>query len=310
MPDKIILLTFAHALLLSFLLYIFPVYTAHSCHQFNIHHNSNNNGNAYTTNDTITFSSYSLSDKNQTIWIFSDNGIQTGKIIHHNFHTAGNYAVKAVSGNCSCSQTLLITTQQVIPSNLPAPEIEGESATITNTPIHMSASVPNNITCCWKTPDQDSTHYGNSTTFTFSRPGEKIIQLYNCTDSQLMAIKRIKVYPSIPHTPLPTPHPEKQLIPQHTNRIISISEEDFRFNLLQIISRQIKPSDILKYLCNPQHTPVLINDNQTNDLMAFCNQLYGKKKTQIQQVTLIKDSSGCIQEVRINVNKKRLINLF
>ncbi|MFB6454614.1 hypothetical protein ACE38W_05025 [Chitinophaga sp. Hz27] len=280
------------------------------CRQFNIKVSHSNNRNTITTLDTIVFKPASKFDTNAVVWLFSDNSSTVGNTVQHNFQIAGNVLIKALFNNCICIQRLLITTPIITVDTVIIPDIEGESATITNMPISLSVPVQNGVYYYWKTPGHDSIYKGNEVVFTFRQPGEKIIQLYSNVDSQLIAIKKIKVYNAISPTPPQMAHIEKQITPQKTIINTCISEEDFRFHLLQIMAKQKNPTDILKYLCNQQHTPVLINDSQTGDLLEFCHQLYGKKKMQIQQITLIKGNNGCIQEVRMSVNKKKFINLF
>jgi hypothetical protein len=103
--------------------------------------------------------------------------------------------------------------------------------------------------------------------------------------------------------PLPTgPTPPKK-------SSISITTEEFKYLLAQVANKTRKASDFQPYLCDPS-VNVIINGNESIDFNAFCNRIYGKRKLQIEQLSLNKDQNGCIKEITIINNRKKVLGIF
>ncbi|WP_211323808.1 PKD domain-containing protein [Chitinophaga dinghuensis] len=181
----------------------------------------------------------------------------------------------------------------------------------------FGSNQPADVSFAWQLSGKEDSIYNTPTvTYTFRSPGEKILTLIVNRDTARMAVKRIHIFPPpiLTSTPAPTapapppiPHlPIKKVEPA----VPSITAEEFRFMLQQVIYGNKQFTDFSEYLCNNIQTPVIINEKTMMPFNQFCLQIRGKKRLSIDQVNITRDKSGCITALNIQYNKKKFIGLF
>lgn len=326
--DPMVLWTFFGLFLISAVLLAFQLDTREDCTTTDIviSNKQHTSGKAYTVGQVITFNAES-SDKKRTdfAWEFGDSSArQTGAQVYHSFNKPGSYMVTLVSGKCAWNKEIIIVAAPVAPTEAGPdifPVIDGPGEVFAGRPVTFTNKTPGARTWTWRLlQDNAEPHSGSAVTYTFSSPGERTLSLIVNGDTAHMVMKRITVFPARPQTaepipdpgftppppPPPTPEPEKPKGPTAP----AVADDEFLFMLSQVTTKQKSAADFSKYLCDNLSARVLLNDKETDNFAHFCSRIYGKKKFKIEKVNLIKDANGCVKEIRIMYDRKKVLGIF
>nr|WP_295869545.1 PKD domain-containing protein [uncultured Chitinophaga sp.] len=326
--DPMVLWTFFGLFLISAVLLAFQLDTREDCTTTDIvlSNKQHTSGKAYTVGQVITFNAES-SDKKRTdyAWEFGDSSArQTGAQVYHSFNKPGSYMVTLVSGKCAWNKEIIIIAAPAAPAEAGPdifPVIDGPGEVFAGRPVTFTNKTPGAHTWTWRLlQDNAEPHSGAAVTYTFSSPGERTLSLIVNGDTAHMVMKRITVFPARPQAadptpdpgfappppPPPTPEPEKPKGPTAP----AVADDEFLFMLSQVTTKQKSAADFSKYLCDNLSARVLLNDKETDNFAHFCSRIYGKKKFKIEKVNLIKDANGCVKEIRIMYDRKRVLGIF
>jgi hypothetical protein len=228
--------------------------------------------------------------------------------------------VQLFYGRCSWNKEIIIKPDLIKIVKEPVPEIfptiEGPATVFAGKIVRYTNTSANARSWLWTVIQDDGITYNQpSIKLAFQTPGEKILSLIVNNDSAHMVTKHITVLNQPVEAPQLQP-PKKQDTPVFTNKISEkkdkfpdISESEFRYLLATISNRQGTINDLLPYLCSPS-VKVLINGNTADDITHFCRMIYGRKKLLIDQLNLVKDENGCVKEILLYYNKKKILGLF
>lgn len=326
--DPMVLWTFLGLFLISVVLLAFQMDGREDCSNTDItlSHIQSSNSKAYAVGEVITFNAESHDKKAAGYtWEFGDSSAKaTGRQVYHSFNKAGSYVVTLTSGKCTWNKEVLVimNTPVATPGNSTDvfPVIDGPSEAFAGRPVTFSNKTPSATTWSWHLmQDNAETHSNSSVTYTFSSPGERTLSLIINGDSSHMVLKHITVFPARPveHTdlpepvidqppvaapaPAPAPAPEKKP---------SISDDEFKYLLIQVTQKQKTASDFAQYLCNNLNARVVLNADDVDNFAHFCSRIYGKKKFKIERVNLTKTPDGCINEILIKYDRKKVLGIF
>ena len=326
--DPMVLWTFLGLFLVSAVLLAFQMDSKEDCSNTDIvlSHIQNTNGKAYAVGEVITFHAQSA-DKNNAgySWEFGDSSAEVaGAQVYHSFNKAGSYIITLTSGKCRWSkEVLVVMTAPEVAGNDPGvfPTIDGPSEIFAGRPATFSNKTPEAQSWSWRLlQDNAEIHTGSSVTYNFSGAGERSLSLIINNDSSHMVIKHITVFPARPSAPAESPEPafnplpapaaapEKPKEPEKT--IPSISDDEFKFMLTQVTLKQKTATDFAQYLCNNLNARVVLNTSDVDNFTHFCSRIYGKKKFKIERVNLAKDEHGCVKEILIMYDRKKLLGIF
>ena len=320
--------TFLGLFLVSMVLLAFRMSSQEDCSNTDIvlSHIQNSNGKAYAVGEVITFHAQSGRKNNAGYsWEFGDSSAETaGPQVYHSFNKAGSYMVTLTSGKCSWSkEVLVVMAAPETSSNEPDifPTIDGPSEVFAGRPATFSNHTPAAQSWSWRLlQDNAEVHSESSVTYNFTGPGERSLSLIINNDTSHMVIKHITVFAARPaapaesaepaFNPLPPPEaaPEKPKAPEKT--IPSISDDEFKFMLTQVTLKQKTAHDFAQYLCNNLNARVVLNTSDVDNFTHFCSRIYGKKKFKIERVNLAKDEHGCVKEILIMYDRKKLLGIF
>ncbi|WP_440133437.1 PKD domain-containing protein [Chitinophaga sancti] len=325
-----VLYTFLALLSISMIILAFQVTVTgrEDCSQISIELASRNNAGKHTsfsTGEVITFKAATTAGSNSGLtWDFGDSTATTsGLQVYHAFTKAGTYMVTLSHGKCTWNQEVIIIN--ALADNTPAPAadlyptIDGPEEILAGRAVTFANSTANASTWQWQLLQRGAeVHSGRSVTYTFSSPGERILSLIINGDSSKMVTKHIMVFPAqsnhkVPDfTPMPFPDenktPEPAPVPAAPEKpkVPSVSDDEFKFMLSQVVDKQKNASDFSAYLCENINARVLLNDKDTDTFSHFCSRIRGKRRFKIEVVNLIKDQNGCVKEIRVRYDKKFL----
>ncbi|WP_072361734.1 PKD domain-containing protein [Chitinophaga sancti] len=323
-----VLYTFLALLSISMIILAFQVTGREDCSQISIELASRNNAGKHTsfsTGEVITFKAATTAGSDSGLtWDFGDSTATTsGLQVYHAFTKAGTYMVTLSHGKCTWNQEVIIIN--ALADNTPAPAadlyptIDGPEEILAGRAVTFTNSTANANTWQWQLLQRGAeVHSGRSVTYTFSSPGERILSLIINGDSSKMVTKHIMVFPAqsnhkVPDfTPMPFPDenktPEPAPVPAAPEKpkVPSVSDDEFKFMLSQVVDKQKNASDFSAYLCENINARVLLNDKDTDTFSHFCSRIRGKRRFKIEVVNLIKDQNGCVKEIRVRYDKKFL----
>lgn len=325
--DPMVLWTFFALFLISGVLLAFQLDTKEDCSNTDItlSHVQNTNSKAYLVGEVITFNAASHDKKtNNYTWEFGDSSNKaTGQQVYHSFNKAGSYMVTLSSGKCTWTKEVLVTMPVENTGGKPDifPVIEGPSEAFAGRPVTFSNKTSSATQWSWRLlQDNAEVHSGATVTYTFSSPGERTLSLIINGDSAHMVLKHITVFPARPaapeHTPdVPfNPEPVQPKAPEPPPVVEkpkpSISDDEFKYLLTQVTTKQKTAADFAQYLCNNLGTKVVLNGNDQDNFEHFCSRIYGKKKFKIERVNLTKDANGCVNGILIMYDRKKLLGIF
>lgn len=323
--DPMVLYTFLALLVISVALLAFQASNRVDCSPAGIilvsQHNAGKH-NAFSTGEVITFKADIKSS--HVSWEFGDStDAAQGLQVYHAFTKAGNYTITLQNGKCSWHQE--VTIVNAMPETAPVaddnyPTIEGPEEVIAGRAVTFSNSSSFAAKWVWRLMQKGAeAHTGSSVSYTFSTPGERILTLIVNDDTSKMVTKHIQVFPAeqTPHRdehfepmPFPDEKPAEPVagaapaVPE--KKIPAVSDDEFKFMLGQVVSKQKSANDFSPYLCDNLGARVLLNDKETDTFSHFCSRISGKKRFKIELVNLIKDQNGCVKEIRIRYDKKFL----
>lgn len=326
--DPMVLYTFLALLGISIIILAFQVTGREDCSQISIELASRNNAGKHTsfsTGEVITFkAATTAADNSGLTWDFGDSTATTsGLQVYHAFTKAGTYMVTLSHGKCTWHQEVIIIN--ALADNTPAPAadlyptIDGPEEVLAGRPVTFTNSTSNARTWQWQLLQRGAeVHSGRAVTYTFSSPGERILSLIINGDSSKMVTKHIMVFPAQSNHQVPDftpmPFPEENKTPEPTPvpaapekpKVPSVSDDEFKFMLSQVVDKQKNASDFSAYLCENINARVLLNDKDTDTFSHFCSRIRGKRRFKIEVVNLIKDQNGCVKEIRVRYDKKFL----
>lgn len=253
-------------------------------------------------------------------WEFGDRQGSSGKQVYHTYHKPGTFLVSVTAGKCRWNKEVMIwpALSPVIPKIAEEifPVIEGPATTYVGRATRYSNNTPQAKSWLWSLIDQPEAKYTQSNiTLVFDNPGEQVLSLIVNNDSNHLVTKRILVLPMRPTAPDIKPVKQVEILPAPVNSpppkksFIPITTEEFKYLLSQVANKTRKASDFQPYLCDPSIN-VIINGNESIDFNSFCHRIYGKRKLQIEQLNLNKDQNGCIREITIINNRKKVLGIF
>ncbi|MBS0032397.1 PKD domain-containing protein [Chitinophaga sp. 22321] len=326
--DPMVLWTFLGLFLISIVLLAFQLDGKEDCSNTDIKlsHIQNSNSKAYAVGEVITFNAETPDKKTAAYtWEFGDSSAKaTGKQVYHSFNKAGSYLVTLTSGKCTWNREVLVIMNTPVATAGNAadifPVIDGPSEAFAGRPVTFSNKTPSAREWVWRLlQDNADTHTNSSVTYTFSSPGERTLSLIINGDSSHMVLKHITVFPARPAerpdipqpvidpTPLPTPTAPP---PPPPEKKPSISDDEFKYLLIQVTQKQKSASDFAQYLCNNLNARVVLNADDVDNFAHFCSRIYGKKKFKIERVNLTKTPDGCINEILIKYDRKKVLGIF
>ncbi|MFY0254480.1 PKD domain-containing protein [Chitinophaga sp. 30R24] len=325
--DPMIRWAFLGLFLISMVLLAFQMDSRIYCSDINIvlSHTQHINGNTYTVGEVITFNATATKKDAGYTWDFGDSGTKaTGLQVYHSFNKAGSYLVTLRSGSCSWTQEVLIAMPPPANTTIQAaifPVIDGPSEVFEGRPVTFSNTTPGANTWNWRLmQDNAAIHTKATVTYTFFSPGEKTLSLIINGDSSHMVLKHIMVFPPRPATPdnkpeqafnpatvMPAPEQPAAAMEKH---VPAISDDEFRYLLTQVILKQKTAADFVQYFCSNLNARVILNSNNIDNFTHFCSRIYGKKKFRIERVNLNKDEHGCVKEILIVYDRKKLLGIF
>jgi hypothetical protein len=326
--DPMVLWTFLGLFLISIVLLAFQMDGKEDCSSTDIKlsHIQNSNSKAYAVGEVITFHAENNDKRTGSYtWEFGDSSAKaTGKQVYHSFNKAGSYIVTLTSGKCSWNKEVLVimnTPVAVAASTADVfPVIDGPSEAFAGRPVTFSNATPSARSWSWHLiQDNAETHSNSTVTYTFSSPGERTLSLIINGDSSHMVLKHITVFPARPverpdapepyidPNPAPAPAPAPVPVP---DKKPSISDDEFKYLLIQVTLKQKTATDFAQYLCNNLNARVVLNANDVDNFTHFCSRIYGKKKFKIERVNLTKTPDGCINEILIMYDRKKLLGIF
>ncbi|MBC9930198.1 PKD domain-containing protein [Chitinophaga qingshengii] len=325
--DPMVLWTFFGLFLISAVLLAFQLDTREDCTTTDIvlSNKQHTSGKAYTVGEVITFNADNKDkDRKNFSWEFGDSSArQTGAQVYHAFNKPGSYMVTLVSGKCAWNKEIIIIAAPAGPvASHPDvfPIIDGPSEVFAGRAVTFTNKTPGAHSWTWRLlQDNAEAHSQSAVTYTFSSPGERTLSLIVNGDTAHMVLKRITVFPARPivSDPVPDPgfqpppppppvEPEKPKGPTAP----AVADDEFLFMLSQVTTKQKSAGDFSKYLCDNLSARVLLNDKETDNFAHFCSRIYGKKKFKIEKVNLIKDANGCVKEIRIMYDRKKVLGIF
>ncbi|PSL46625.1 PKD domain-containing protein [Chitinophaga niastensis] len=327
--DPMVLWTFLALFLVSIVLLAFQLDGREDCTNTDIvlSHKQHNTGKAYVVGEVITFNAEGSDKKRRDYtWEFNDSTSKaTGPQVYHSFNKAGSYVVTLTAGKCKWNKEVIVVmpmiTTPVGQETDVFPVIDGPTEVFAGRPATFSNKTATARKWSWHLlQDNAETHSNSSVTYTFSTPGERTLSLIINGDSSHMVLKHITVFQARPAAPagnnkpevfLPPPPPEapKPVVPEKP-KVPAIADEEFKFMLTQVTTKQKSATDFSQYLCNNLSARVLLNDTDSDNFAHFCSRIYGKKKFKIEKVNLIKDQNGCVTEIRIIYDRKRVLGIF
>ncbi|WP_212002903.1 PKD domain-containing protein [Chitinophaga sp. HK235] len=327
--DPMVLWTFLGLFLISIILLAFQLDGREDCTTTDIvlSNKQHSTGKAYTVGEVITFNAEN-SDKKRTsfTWEFGDSSArQTGAQVYHSFSKAGSYMITLTSGKCSWNKEVIIVMgAAATPVNAGPdifPVIDGPGEVFAGRPVTFTNKTPGARSWTWRLlQDNASAHNGSSVSYTFATPGERTLSLIVNGDTAHMVMKNITVFPArakqaetqLPDPGFPPPPPPVEEKPKEPEkpRVPAVSDDEFLYMLTQVTSKQKSAGDFSKFLCDNLSARVLLNDKDTDNFTHFCSRIYGKKKFKIEKVNLVKDANGCVKEIRIMYDRKKVLGIF
>ncbi|RFS25027.1 hypothetical protein DVR12_07525 [Chitinophaga silvatica] len=319
--DKMVLRTFAVCISIVLTIFCIYYYNRKNCYDTDIKIPAINN--IHLVGEVITLIA---NGKNITgaeyQWEFGDNYAAKGQQVYHSYNKAGIFRISLLSGKCRWSKEIKIISFLQPPKDSATifPTIEGPASTLAGKPTKYFNNTPQAKSWFWCLVDQDTTTYYSTANIElrFTTEGDKLLSLIINNDSNHLVSKRITVIappliiPQSKHSKLPDTQPATNRKAPDKNikpAIEPISEEEFKFLLTTFSNKQCNIKDLLYYLCNAQ-IKVNINGNEVDSFNHFCERIIGKKKLQIDQLTFLKEENGCIKEIYISYNKKKILGLF
>lgn len=328
--DPMVLYTFLSLLAISIVLLAFQASNKETCTDAAIVLASQQHAgktSSFTTGEVITFRADLKGGGIAGVsWEFDDStAAAPGVQVYHAFSKAGSYTVTLHRGKCEWHQEVIIINAP--PEKAPDaggdiyPLIEGPEEVFVGRAATYTNHTPGASNWSWQLLQPNAeVHAGNSVKYTFGSPGERILSLIVNGDSSKMVTKRITVFAGAPQRPSndhfePIPFPEE---PKPTDpsagaapvpekpKTPSISDDEFKFFLTQVVDKQKSAADFSPYLCDNMGARVLLNDKDTDTFSHFCSRIRGKKRFKIELVNLIKDQNGCVKEIRVRYDKKFL----
>lgn len=328
--DPMVLYTFLSLLAISIILLAFQASNRENCTDAAIVVASQQQAGKttlFTTGEVITFRADLKGGGIAGVsWDFGDSTTSApGVQVYHAFNKAGSYTITLHRGKCEWRQEIVIVNAP--PEKAPDtggdiyPLIEGPEEVFVGRPATFSNHMPGASSWSWQLLQPGAeVHTGNTVKYTFGSPGERILSLIVNGDSSKMVTKHITVFGAAPQRPTndhfdPIPFPED---PKPTDpsagaapvpekpKTPSISDDEFKFFLSQVVDKQKNASDFAPYLCDNLAARVLLNDKDTDTFSHFCSRIRGKKRFRIELVNLIKDQNGCVKEIRVRYDKKFL----
>lgn len=326
--DPMVLWTFLGLFLISAVLLAFQMDGREDCSNTEIalSHIQSSNSKAYAVGEVITFNAENHDKKaGGYTWEFGDSSAKaSGRQVYHSFNKAGSYLVTLTSGKCSWNKEVLVvmtTPVTTVSNNADVfPVIEGPSEAFAGRPVTFSNKTPSARKWSWHLlQDNAEIHSNASVTYTFSSPGERTLSLIINGDSAHMVLKHITVFPARPvereevpqpyidPNPAPAPAPAPVPVPEKKP---SISDDEFKYLLIQVTLKQKTAQDFAQYLCNNLNARVVLNANDVDNFTHFCSRIYGKKKFKIERVNLTKTPNGCVNEILIMYDRKKVLGIF
>lgn len=326
--DPMVLWTFLGLFLISGILLAFQLDGREDCSNTDIKlsHIQNTNSKAYAVGEVITFNATTTDKKNASYtWEFGDSSTKgTGRQVYHSFNKAGSYMITLTSGKCTWNKEVLVVMNT--PSTAGSqpdifPVIDGPAEAFAGRPVVFRNSTPSAKSWTWRLlQDNAEAHSGSSVSYTFSSPGERTLSLIINGDSSHMVLKHITVFPARAAAPVETPEPAFNPTPlpaavpetpvKKEDPRPSISDDEFKYMLTQVTLKQKTANDFAQYLCNNLNARVVLNTSDVDNFTHFCSRIYGKKKFKIERVNLAKDDKGCVKEILIMYDRKKLLGIF
>lgn len=326
--DPLVLWTFLGLFLVSMALLAFQLDGREDCSNTDIKlsHIQNSNSKAYAVGEVITFNAENAGKKSsEYTWEFGDSSAKaTGRQVYHSFNKAGSYMITLTSGKCTWrKEVMVVMNTPAATSNQPDifPVIDGPSEAFAGRPVTFTNATPSAKNWVWRLlQDNAEPHSGSSVTYTFSSPGERTLSLIINGDSSHMVLKHITVFPAratepeerpepaFNPAPLPAPTPEEPVKKEDPRP--TISDDEFKYMLTQVTLKQKTANDFAQYLCNNLNARVVLNTNDVDNFSHFCQRIYGKKKFKIERVNLAKDEKGCVKEILIMYDRKKVLGIF
>ncbi len=277
------------------------------------------NNNDYTTDDTLILSINNIQNKYPVFWILPKHRYATGADIIQYFHQPGTQDIHVFTGTCHYFRRAIIRPAIIQTKDTSSlyPAIIGPGNVAVGIAVTFSSNLPMDVNFSWQLAGkEDSIHHSSTVTYTFHTPGEKILTLIINRDTARMAVKQIHIFPppilsSTPPPAITAPPPIPRLpVKRAEPAVPSITEEEFKFMLQQVINGNKLFTDFSEYLCNNVQIPVIINEKNMIPFNQFCIQIKGRKRLFIEHVDITRDKSGCISTLSISYNKKKFIGLF
>lgn len=328
--DPMVLYTFLSLLVISIVLLAFQASNKEVCTDAAIVLASQQRAvksTTFTTGEVITFRADLKGGGVAGVnWDFGDSTASApGVQVYHAFSKAGVYTVILHRGKCDWRQEVIVinAAPERAPDNRGEiyPVIEGPEEVFTGRTVTFSNHTAGASSWSWQLLQPNAeVHSGNSVKYTFGTPGERILSLIVNGDSSKMVTKHITVFDGGPQRPrndhfdpIPFPEDPKPVDPNagaapvpEKPKTPSVSDDEFKFFLTQVVDKQKSASDFSPYLCDNMNARVLLNDKDTDTFAHFCSRIRGKKRFKIELVNLIKDQNGCVKEIRVRYDRKFL----
>ncbi|HMT34256.1 MAG TPA: PKD domain-containing protein [Chitinophagaceae bacterium] len=342
--DRKIIFTFIVISILSILLLALKLATYQERHIINMsikssETNQENTQHQFLTDESILFTANTLKGKDY-VWDFGDGTpkMKTQSTSHF-YHKPGIYQVKVlVNGRCDEYLEITILSASLKDDELKnaiknnKPYIDGPTTVQANQPVSFSDPT-SSVSWEWTVLGANvAPQTGQTATFTFPVPGEKIITLKTNGDINRTAQKTILVTPNTadqidnstfqnaapppqmmprqlpaqapppsfnnpmqepaPRMPEPEPVAEKPIIKFYT-------DNDFKDILEDIAFGDAKTDELIPKLCLGKETKLYINGSLIS-WGSFFDQIKGKEITKLEVVRNFKNKN-CVQAFKITL---------